>query len=75
MTNLLSKSLVGLFLTRRATVIGFFKPSNLIKCELDCAIFLFDDWAYKRDVWAISRYSCDQRLIFLVVQRYSAARW
>ena len=45
MTNLLSKSLVGLFFRLDGQrVIGFFQASfNLIKCELDCAIFLFDD--------------------------------
>ena len=47
MTNLLSKSLVGLFFRLDGQrVIGIFQtPFNLIKCELDCAIFLFDDWA------------------------------
>ena len=47
MTNLLSKSLVGLFFRPDVQrVIGIFQtPFNLIKCELDCAIFLFDDWA------------------------------
>ena len=47
MTNLLSESLVGLFFRLDGQrVIGFFQaPLNLIKCELDCAIFLFDDWA------------------------------
>ena len=47
MTNLLSKSLVGLFFRLDVQrVIGFSQtPFNLIKCELDCAIFLFDDWA------------------------------
>ena len=45
MTNLLSESLVGLFFRLDGQrVIGFFQtPFDLIKCELDCAIFLFDD--------------------------------
>ena len=45
MTNLVSKSLVGLFFRLDGQrVISFFQtPFNLIKCELDCAIFLFDD--------------------------------
>ena len=49
MTNLLSKSLVGLFFRLDGQrVIGFFQtPCNLIKWELDCAIFLFDDEASK----------------------------
>ena len=47
MTNLLSKSLVGLFFRLDGQrVIGFFQtPCNLIKWELDFAIFLFDDEA------------------------------
>ena len=47
MTNLLLKSLVGLFvLLDGQRVIGFFRTLlNLIKCELHCAIFLFDYFA------------------------------
>ena len=45
MTNLLLKSLVGLFIRPDGQrVIAFFQtPLDLIKRELDCAIFLFDD--------------------------------